>query len=318
MRWLKSYPGRGSHYLQDVWVSLLQAVEGSEEGPLDAEHVLLLEVGVVSDSGVLVPQQAHEAGCHHERAELHGAEAWRGASCVVRGASCLLQTKGDLLTPSVGGHLPGPLGPFCISIFQPQKAYLLQYVYGYLTQGHEGNNDYVRMNPAATQIIRQGLGVCATQRLQPATTTQWATTKQGARIHAYQPRTPCRLPCPDDHNTVILADASGPTSLTPAAGGAALELRTDGTRQLRQHHLTGATIFGASSHEKLKTLAVIVDAINDTHQQPRDHAHHVWVIVDAAVDFQIFRQLARQPLHKASDLAWAPRPYTSGQPCGAS
>ena len=37
--------------------------------------------------------------------------------------------------------------------FHPQKAYLLQNVYGYLTQGHEGNNNYVRMNPAATEII---------------------------------------------------------------------------------------------------------------------------------------------------------------------
>ena len=55
--------------------------------------------------------------------------------------------------------------------FHPEKAYLLQYVYGYLTQGHEGNNDYVRMNPAATGIIHQGIGLYATRRLQPATTT---------------------------------------------------------------------------------------------------------------------------------------------------
>ena len=100
-------------------------------------------------------------------------------------------------------------------------------MYGYLTQGHEGNNDYVRMNPAATTIIHQGIGVYATRRLQPATTTPWATTEQGARVHAYQPRTPCHLPCPDDRNTVILADASGTTNLTPAAGGAALDLGTD-------------------------------------------------------------------------------------------
>ena len=121
----------------------------------------------------------------------------------------------------------------------PQKAYLLQHVYRYLTQGHEGNNDYVRMNPAATKIICQGSGVYATRRLQPATTTPWATREQGARIHAYQPTTPCRLPCPSDHNTVIFADASGTTSLTPAAGGAALELTTDATGRLFQQHLTG-------------------------------------------------------------------------------
>ena len=185
--------------------------------------------------------------------------------------------------------------------FHPQKGYLLQYVYGYLTQGHEGNNDYVHINPAATEIIRQGVGVYATQRLQPAATTPWATAVRGARIHAYQPTTPCRLPYPDNHNTVIFADASGTTSLTPAAGGAALELKTDATGRLRQHHLTGATIFGASSDGELKTLAIIVDAFNGTHQEPRDHTHHVWVVVDAAVDFQIIRKLARQPLYKATD-----------------
>ena len=157
------------------------------------------------------------------------------------------------------------------------------------------------MNPAATEIIRQGVGVYATRRLQTATTTPWATTEQGARIHAYQPTTPCRLPYPDDHNTVIFADASGTTSLTPAAEGAAFELRRDATGRLRQHHLTGATIFGASSHGELKRMAVIVDTVNDTHQQPRDHAHHVWVVVDTAVDFQIVRKLARRPLHKATD-----------------
>ena len=106
--------------------------------------------------------------------------------------------------------------------------------------------------------------------------------------------------CPDDHNTVIFADGSGTTSLTPPAGGAALELRTDATGRLHQHHLTGATIFGASSHEELKTLAVIVEAVNDTLEQAHDYAHQVWVVVDAAVDFRIVRKLARQPLHKAT------------------
>ena len=180
-------------------------------------------------------------------------------------------------------------------------------MYGYLTQGHEGNNDYVRMNPAATKIIRQEMGLYATQRLQSATDTPWATMEQRAGIRAYQPATQCRMPYPDDHNTVIFADASGTTSLTPAAGVAALELRTDATGQLRQNHLTGTTIFGASSHGELETLAVIVDAVNDTHQQPCDHAHRVWVVVDAAVDLQIVRKLAPQPLHKATDTSMGTR-----------
>ena len=45
----------------------------------------------------------------------------------------------------------------------------------------------------------------------------------------------------------------------------------------------------------------MLDATNDNHQQTRDHMHHVWVVVDAAVDFQIVRKLAQQPLHKAFD-----------------
>ena len=161
--------------------------------------------------------------------------------------------------------------------FHPQKAYLLQYVYRYLTHGHEGSNDYVRMNPAATEIIRHRVGMYATQRLRPDANTPWATTERGAHIHAYQPTTPCRLLQPDDHNTVIFADASGTTSLTLAAGEAGLELKADTTGRLHQHHLPGATIFGASSYGELKTLAIVVDAVNDTDQEPRDHTHHVWV-----------------------------------------
>ena len=75
----------------------------------------------------------------------------------------------------------------------------------------------------------------------------------------------------------------------------------DTTNRLHQRHLTGATIFGASSHGELKTLAIVVDAVNDTHQAPRDQTHHVWVVMDAAVDFKIVRRLARQPLLKATD-----------------
>ena len=103
--------------------------------------------------------------------------------------------------------------------FHPQKAYLLRYVYGYLRQGHEGSNDYVGMKQAAPEIIHQGLGVYATRRLERATATPWATTEQGAQAHVYQPTAPCRLPCPDDRNTVIFADAPGTTNVTRAAGG---------------------------------------------------------------------------------------------------
>ena len=106
--------------------------------------------------------------------------------------------------------------------FHPQRAYLLQYVYSDVTQGHEGNKEYVRINRAATEIIHQGIGVYATRRLQPAITTPWATAEQGAQLHAYHPMAPCRLPRLDDRNTPIFADASSTTNLTPAAGGGSL------------------------------------------------------------------------------------------------
>ena len=63
---------RGCPYLlHDAWVRLLEVVEGAEEASLDAGHVLLREVGVVLSEGVWArPQQRHEAGCHHVRAEL--------------------------------------------------------------------------------------------------------------------------------------------------------------------------------------------------------------------------------------------------------
>ena len=44
-----------------------------------------------------------------------------------------------------------------------------------------------------------------------------------------------------------------------------------------------------------------MDAVIDTHEQPRDHAHHAWVVVHAAVDLVIVCKLARQPLHKATN-----------------
>ena len=61
------------------------------------------------------------------------------------------------------------------------------------------------------------------------------------------------------------------------------------------------TIFGASSHGELKTLEIIVDAVTAISETPRDQPHHIRVVIDAAVDFQIVPCLARQPLHKATD-----------------
>ena len=64
-------PGGCPYLLQDVRVRLLEVVEGAEEASLEAGHVLLREVGVVLGGGVWArPQQRHEVGCHHVRAEL--------------------------------------------------------------------------------------------------------------------------------------------------------------------------------------------------------------------------------------------------------
>ena len=67
----------------------------------------------------------------------------------------------------------------------------------------------------------------------------------------------------------------GTTGLTPAARGAALALRPDETGQLRQHHLTGTTIFGASSHGVLKTLAMIVEPVIAISKLQQSQPHQV-------------------------------------------
>ena len=65
----------------------------------------------------------------------------------------------------------------------------------------------------------------------------------------------------------------------------------------RGYHLDGLLSRGTED------TGLVVDAVNDTHQKRRDDTHHVWVVVDAAVDFQIVRRLAREPLHKATDAS---------------
>ena len=90
-RWYVGYPGGGPLQLQDVWVCFLEVVEGAEQASLDAGHVLFREVQVVFGGGVWAqPQQGHEAGCHHVRAELHGGGAWEGGSHAVQGDLPLL------------------------------------------------------------------------------------------------------------------------------------------------------------------------------------------------------------------------------------
>ena len=64
----------------------LEVVEGAEEASLDAGHVLLIQVGVNLAGDVWDrPQQRHEAGCHHVRAELYGGWARGGGSLAGQG-----------------------------------------------------------------------------------------------------------------------------------------------------------------------------------------------------------------------------------------
>ena len=90
--------------LQDVWVRLLEVVEGAEEASLDAGHVLLREMGVVLNRGFWArPQQRHEAGCHHAWAELQGGGARGAGSPAVRGGLPLLGAQRDFPQPPVCG-----------------------------------------------------------------------------------------------------------------------------------------------------------------------------------------------------------------------
>ena len=67
----RGLPGGWPYLLQNVRVRLLEVVEGVEEASLDTRHVLLRELGVALGGGVGArPQQRHQAGCHHVRAEL--------------------------------------------------------------------------------------------------------------------------------------------------------------------------------------------------------------------------------------------------------
>ena len=159
--------------------------------------------------------------------------------------------------------------PIQWTTYNPQGAYLLQCIHNSLIQGHKRNRE----------CVHHGIGVYAVRRIKPASTTPLPTTEGGAQVHAYQA-----------------------TSLLPqAARGAALALQPDETGQLRRHHLTGTTFFGTSSQGEVKTLAIIVDAVTAISNLPQSQPHHVWVVIDAAVDFQILRRLTKRLLHTATD-----------------
>ena len=62
-----------------------------------------------------------------------------------------------------------------------------------------------------------------------------------------------------------------------------------------EHH-TGATIFGASCHGELRTLA---DAVTATPPTATIRPRNIWVVVDATVDIHLTRRPADLPPGRA-------------------
>ena len=90
-------------------------------------------------------------------------------------------------------------------------------------------------------------------------------------------------------------DASGTQQRTPTVGCASVRLTEHGDGLHVEHH-TGATIFGASSHGELRTLA---DAVAATPPPATIWPRNIWVVMDAMVDIQLTRRLADLAHHKA-------------------
>ena len=165
-------------------------------------------------------------------------------------------------------------------------------MYAYVTQGRP-DRGFLRLTPQAQAIITQGIGIYATPLLQPTQIT--TRTAQGNTVYVYHPTAIARLPVPSNTDIIDFTDASGTQQRTPTVGCASVRFirRADG---LHVEHHTGATIFGASSHGKLRTLAHAVTATPPaTTIRPRN----ISVVVDATVDIHLTRPLADLPLDEA-------------------
>ena len=129
--------------------------------------------------------------------------------------------------------------------------------------------------------------------LQPAQIT--ARTAQGNPIYVYHPTAIARLPIPSDTDFIYFTDASGTQQRTPMVGCASVRITRHADGLHVEHH-TGATIFGASSHGELRTMA---DAVTATPPPTTIRPRNIWVVVDATVHIHLIRRLADLPLHKA-------------------
>ena len=176
--------------------------------------------------------------------------------------------------------------------FHPNTGYLFHLMYVYITQGRP-DRGLLRLTPRAQAIITQGIGVYAAPLLQPTQIT--ARTTQGNPIYVYHPTAIARLPIPSDTDIIYFTGASGTQQRTPTVSCPSVRItwHADG---LHVEHHTGTTIFGASSHGELRTMA---DAVTATPPPTTVRPRNIWVVVDATVDIHLTRRLADLPLHKA-------------------
>ena len=176
--------------------------------------------------------------------------------------------------------------------FHPNMEYLFHLMYAYITQGRPDRGLF-RLTQRAQAIITQGIGVYAAPLLQPAQIT--ARTAQGNPIYVYHPTAIARLPIPSDTDIIYFTDASGTQQRSPTVGCASVRITRHADGLHVEHH-TGATIFGASSHGELRTMA---DTVTATPPPTTIRPRNIWVVVDATVDIHLTRRLADLPLHKA-------------------
>ena len=114
-------------------------------------------------------------------------------------------------------------------------------------------------------------------------------------MYMYHPTALAGRPVPSHSDLIFFTDASGTQQRTPTVGCASVRVirRADG---LHVEHHTGATIFGASLHGKLRTLA---DTVNTKTPPTTIQPRNTWVIVDATVDIHLTKCHADLPLHRA-------------------
>ena len=176
--------------------------------------------------------------------------------------------------------------------FHPNTGYLFHPMYAYITQGRP-DRSLLRLTQRAQAIISQERGVHAAPLLQPTQIT--TRTAKRNPVYVYHPKAIARLPIPSDTDIIYFTDASGNQQRTPTVGCASVRI-TRHADSLHVDHHTVTSIFGASSHGELRTLA---DTVTATPPPTTIRPRNIWVVVDATVDIHLTRRLADLPLHKA-------------------